>query len=70
MRTLVDIPEAQLKELALISRTEKVSRAELVRQAIEALIRSRKTSFREAFGSWGNEQGDGLEYQIKVRSEW
>ena len=70
MRTLVDIPEPQLKELKMISRAEKVSRAELVRQAIEALIRSRKASLNEAFGAWGDRKIDGLDYQTKVRSEW
>jgi len=70
MRTLVDIPERQLEELNLIARSDNLSRSELVRQAIEAFIRTRKASLNEAFGAWGDRQVDGLEYQEKLRSEW
>ena len=34
MRTLVDIPAGELEELNLLSRSRKVSRAELIRQAV------------------------------------
>ena len=38
MRTLVDIPEAELEELRALSRARKVSRAELIRQAVAGFL--------------------------------
>ena len=34
MRTLIDIPDKQIKDLTAICEAEKVSRAEVIRQAI------------------------------------
>lgn len=71
MRTLVDIPNKQLGELAEICKQENLSRAAVVREAITAYIaehRSKKTV--DAFGLWGKKKIDGLKYQRKIRSEW
>lgn len=71
MRTLVNIPDNQLNELAKICKQEKRSRAAVVREAIAAYIvehRSKKSI--DAFGLWGKKKTDGLKYQRKIRSEW
>lgn len=71
MRTLVDIPDKQLGELAEICKQENLSRAAVVREAIAAYIvehRSKKPV--DAFGLWGKKKTDGLKYQRKIRSEW
>jgi metal-responsive CopG/Arc/MetJ family transcriptional regulator len=72
MRTLVDIPDGQLKELAQISETRKLSRAALIREAIASYLASRKRSMEkdDAFGIWRNKDFDSLEYQRKLRDEW
>lgn len=70
MRTLVDIPDRQLKDLAAICAAEKMSRAELIRQAISAYLEKKKPATVEAFGLWIEHKVDGLEYQEQVRSEW
>lgn len=70
MRTLVDIPDGQLKSLTVICEAEKVSRAELIRRAISAYLETRKPSGIEAFGLWKDRKVDGLAYQEQVRSEW
>lgn len=70
MRTLVDIPDRQIKGLAAICKAEKVSRAELIRQAISAYLEKKKPTAVEAFGLWKDRRVDGLEYQEQVRSEW
>ncbi len=72
MRTLVDIPEKQLKELTRLSKARKTSRAAIIREAVIDYL-GRKRSFGEddpAFGLWGDRKIDGLEYQRKIRSEW
>ena len=70
MRTLVDIPDRQIKDLAAICETEKVSRAEIIRQAISAYLEKNKAGAVEAFGLWKGRKVDGLAYQEQVRSEW
>lgn len=70
MRTLIDIPDRQIKRLTAICETEKVSRAEIIRQAISSFLEKKKTGAVEAFGLWKGREVDGLAYQEQVRSEW
>ena len=70
MRTLVDIPDRQIKHLTAICETRKVSRAEIIRQAISSFLAKNKTGAVEAFGLWKGRKVDGLAYQKRVRSEW
>jgi hypothetical protein len=75
MRTLVDIPELQLKELARVSKAEKRSRAAIIRDAIAAYLEKHKpkansSAFDDAFGLWKDKNIDGVEYQRKLRDEW
>ncbi len=71
MRTLVDIPEADLQILNSLSKTQKVSRAELVRTAISTYLEPHRSQPEmPGFGLWADNPVDGLEYQRKIRSEW
>lgn len=70
MRTLVDIPDKQIADLARICEAQNLSRAEVIRQAIVSYISANKQDVHGAFGIWGANQIDGLIYQEKVRSEW
>jgi metal-responsive CopG/Arc/MetJ family transcriptional regulator len=71
MRTLVDIPDNQLRELTNLGRQTKKSRAALVREAVAAYLAARKhESEADAFGLWGSSVQDGLAYQRKSRAEW
>jgi len=70
MRTLVDIPDRQIKDLMAICEAEKLSRAEAIRQAISAYIEKKKPEAIEVFGLWKDRKVDGLAYQEQVRSEW
>jgi metal-responsive CopG/Arc/MetJ family transcriptional regulator len=71
MRALVDIPDDQLRALDELSRSNKQSRAALVRQAInDYLGKHRRAQARDAFGLWGSRTVDGLEYQERIRKEW
>lgn len=70
MRTLIDIPDTQLADLAMLCETRQQSRAELVRQAISAYLAAQpKHPASQAFGSWGAGE-DGVAYQQRLRSEW
>ncbi|MGA3373542.1 MAG: ribbon-helix-helix protein, CopG family [Terracidiphilus sp.] len=81
MRALVDIPERQLEDLNAICEARKLSRAEAVRQALDAFIEENRPSREAAFGLWKGQSvylpgeseplpEDGLAYQEKMRSEW
>lgn len=70
MRTLVDIPDRQIKELIRISKAEKLSRAEIIRQAVAAFIEMKNQGTVEAFGLWKECETDNVKYQEQLRSEW
>lgn len=70
MRTLVDIPDSQIEDLAAVCAAKRLSRAEVIRQAITLYVEKNKPSAEIAFGSWKNRGVDGLAYQEGLRSEW
>ncbi len=80
MRTLVDIPENLLEELTAFARKADISRAELMRRALDAYVgalrqaesRSEADPIDAAFGLWKDREdiGDGVEYQRRLRAEW
>lgn len=75
MRTLVDIPDEQINDLTVICEAKKVSRAEVIRQAISFYIGTNKLMPADVFGLWKAKQPasivlDGLAYQEQARAEW
>lgn len=71
MRILVDIPEPQISRLDRRARSIGVSRAALIREAVDKLLGPDDVlSLDQAFGLWGDHVVDGLDYQRKVRGEW
>jgi Ribbon-helix-helix protein, copG family len=70
MRTLVDISEPQLSKLTAIGKARKLSRAEVIRQAIATYIATQPVRPEDvAFGIWKGGE-DGVEYQRRIRDEW
>lgn len=72
LRILIDIPEEDLGLLNKLSRANKRSRAELVRQAIANYLGPHKRAGKmEGFGLWaGGRRIDGVVYQDRLRKEW
>jgi metal-responsive CopG/Arc/MetJ family transcriptional regulator len=71
MRTIVEIPEEQLRLLAAVCRREKISRAEAIRRAVVEYARHRAAAgARNAFGIWRGRSLDGLAYQRRLRRAW
>ncbi len=71
MRTLVDIPESDLRELSELGRRQGQSRAALIREAVGTyLVIRRQTRTTDAFGLWGRKGPDGLAHQRQLRGEW
>lgn len=71
MRTLIDLHEAQVQELAALAGRTGLSRAAIVREAVaEYLERRAVKPLESAFGLWGKDAPDGLDYQHEMRAEW
>ena len=71
MRTIIDLPPAQLDALGRFCAREGVSRAEAIRRAVASLLeRDRAAVPGRAFGLWRQRPVDGLAYQRRLRREW
>ena len=71
MRTIIDIPENQLKRLTRICEREQLSRAEIIRRAIAVYLRQGGAASEDrAFGLWRDRGVEGLRYQEALRDEW
>ena len=71
MRTIIELPEAQVEALDTLCRREGISRAEAIRRAIASHLHEARTSAdRPAFGLWRARPVDGLAYERRLRDEW
>jgi hypothetical protein len=70
MRTIIDIPDEQLRPLTEQCRHESISRAELIRRAIDLYLAQRRVQGKDVFGLWRGRDKDGVEYQRSLRAEW
>jgi metal-responsive CopG/Arc/MetJ family transcriptional regulator len=57
VRTIIDLPERQIEELERLGRSRKLSRAELIRQAVERYLQENVPAREEAFGLWKHAGG-------------
>lgn len=70
-RILIDLPDSQVNDLAVIVEAEKRPRAAIIRDALDAYISQRKRALgADVFGLWKDKKVDGLIYQQELRSEW
>jgi metal-responsive CopG/Arc/MetJ family transcriptional regulator len=75
VRTIVDIPDEQIRALDAYSKKHGVSRAEAVRRAVAMFLPQRShrkldLSKHPAFGSWKSRAVDSIEFERKLRAEW
>ena len=72
MRTIIELPDSQIAALRELELRKKVSRAELIRQAVAQYV-GRYAGTEDAFGAWKSTRRapvDGLAVQKKLRGEW
>ena len=70
MRTLVDIPDADVQALDEVAKLREQPRAALIREAIgDYLAKHRHSDVMAGFGLWETAE-DGLAYQNRLRGEW
>ena len=71
MRTIIEVPEEQLRDLSYICDEENISRAEAIRRAIALYLKAAVTIKNDAaFGIWKGKAVDSIEYQEKMWGEW
>lgn len=71
MRTVLELPDAQIEGLRKLGEQHGLSRAELVRRAVAEYLRHHPTEDTDAaFGLWRRRGEDGLKYQQRLREEW
>lgn len=71
MRTLIDLPDSQIKALADLCEQVRRPRTALIREAVAEYLQRRAMKPPDAaFGLWGSDGDDGLTYQQKARAEW
>lgn len=70
MRTIIDLPDDQVLSLSRLCETEKISRAEAIRQALREMLDRRQLQNRDqAFGTW-KKRGDSRKLVESLRGEW
>ncbi len=71
MRTLIDLPDPQIRALAALCDKVNKPRAVIVREAIaEYLAKYQRGPAEEAFGLWTADAPDGVDFQRDARAEW
>ena len=71
MRTIVDLPEEQVRGLDLWCQRERISRTEAVRRAVRAALSTQCSNPRaEVFGAWAAKKVNSRKYVEALRAEW
>ena len=73
MRTIVELPEEQIKQLTAVCRRDRISRAEAIRRAVAKMLDDEKPSDKgisDAFGMWNGRGGEMRKLVSQLRGEW
>ena len=73
MRTIIDLPEDQVRAIDAWRKTRGVTRAEAIRQAISRLLADTETRgalLEATHGIWADRPEDGATMQRRLRAEW
>lgn len=71
MRTIVELPDDQVKSLAALCAAKGISRAEAVRRAVARLLAEEQRPDRaRAFGAWKQHTLDAARVVRRLRDEW
>jgi len=70
MRTIVDLPQEQIRKLTLFCRREKISRAEAVRRAVDRFLRGPPANDLRSFFGASRTRGNISRHVANLRREW
>lgn len=69
-RTIVEVPEDQLREVGRICNALKISRAEAVRRGLNEFIRQHQSVQEDGFGLWKGDGGSATDLTDAIRGQW
>jgi metal-responsive CopG/Arc/MetJ family transcriptional regulator len=69
-RTIIDIPDAQLRDVDQLCRLLKISRAEAVRRGLHEFIAQNQSVRTEGFGLWKNDVPHPAKLLERLRGRW
>ena len=70
VRTIVDLPEEQIRKLTLLCRRERISRAEAIRRAVARYLRASSPSDLGSFFGASGSRGKISRQVAALRGEW
>lgn len=70
MRTIVDLPEPERRQLDALCRQRGLSRAEALREALRLWLERQQPQHRSVYGLWRDRPDDALTLQAALRQEW
>lgn len=72
MRTIVDLTDRQIADLDRLSKKHDLSRAELVRRAVDRYLAETAPDREAGFALWkrAGAKTDGLTFQRRMRKDW
>ena len=70
LRTIVDLPQEQIRKLTLFCRREKISRAEAVRLAVDRFLAGSSVSDLRSFFGASTTRGNISRHVATLRREW
>jgi hypothetical protein len=69
-RTIVDIPEAQVRDVDRLCRALGISRAEAVRRALADFVKQNDAATTDGFGLWKDMPSDRAQLVAQLRQRW
>ena len=64
-RTIIDLPEQQMREVDVLCRTLGISRAEAVRRSLLEFVSANREVRRDGFGLWKDARDRGGRHEHK-----
>ena len=69
-RTIIDIPDTQLRDLDALCESLRISRAEAVRRAVEHFLRHARDGSGDGFGLWRHDYPEPAEVRRAIEEHW
>ena len=69
-RTIIDIPDGQLREMNRVCRALNISRAEAVRRGVNAFLERNQAVEGEAYGLWRDSKVEARRLLADIQARW
>lgn len=69
-RTIIDIPDGQLREIDRVCRALRISRAEAVRRGLTAFLERNQAVEEDGCGLWGEGKDEARRLLANLQARW